>query len=311
MEADGLWSIGELAARAGTTVKTVRFYSDQGLLPEAARSSGGHRRYGPDALERLRLIRTLRGLELPVPQVGRVLEGAPEEPAVRDVLAARLREVGSRMAALRWQEAALRLLHDCAPGERAERLSLLGGMSAPPDTTVLAAFWRRWLPPRMPSRVVGLVVDHAVPVPPEDPTPDQVLALARLHALVVGGDPGKPGSQPRAHRRDGGLRPGVLYEGLAEAYALASAAVRQGRRPGSGEALDCFVAAYAQAGRGRDTSAFRRALSDQLAGEPRIDAYWHLVAELSPPGTVTPGAAHDWLTRALAVTAGGRSHGTP
>ncbi|GAA2652792.1 hypothetical protein GCM10010425_78120 [Streptomyces spororaveus] len=38
---DGLWSIGELAEWAGTTVKTVRFYSDRGLLPEAGRSSGG------------------------------------------------------------------------------------------------------------------------------------------------------------------------------------------------------------------------------------------------------------------------------
>ncbi|MER7399775.1 MerR family transcriptional regulator, partial [Streptomyces sp. NPDC000151] len=52
-----MWSIGELAEQAGVTVKTVRFYSDRGLLPEAARSAGGHRRYGPEALDRLRLIR--------------------------------------------------------------------------------------------------------------------------------------------------------------------------------------------------------------------------------------------------------------
>ncbi|MEU3957985.1 MerR family DNA-binding transcriptional regulator, partial [Streptomyces achromogenes] len=58
MSPDGTLSIGDLAARARTTVKTIRFYSDQGLLPEAARSSGGHRRYGPDALARLRTIRS-------------------------------------------------------------------------------------------------------------------------------------------------------------------------------------------------------------------------------------------------------------
>ncbi|MFD0853398.1 MerR family DNA-binding transcriptional regulator, partial [Actinomadura adrarensis] len=65
MKHDGFWSIGELAERAGGTVKTVRFYSDLGLLPESPRSSGGHRRYGPAALERLRLIRSLRALDLP------------------------------------------------------------------------------------------------------------------------------------------------------------------------------------------------------------------------------------------------------
>ncbi|MEU3173729.1 MerR family transcriptional regulator, partial [Streptomyces sp. NPDC007000] len=71
---EALWSIGEFAERAGATVKSVRFYSDRGLLPEAFRSGGGHRRYGPEALERLRLIRSLRALDLSLPEVRRVLE---------------------------------------------------------------------------------------------------------------------------------------------------------------------------------------------------------------------------------------------
>lgn len=36
---DGLCGIGELAERARVSVKTVRFYSDNGLLPEASRSA--------------------------------------------------------------------------------------------------------------------------------------------------------------------------------------------------------------------------------------------------------------------------------
>ncbi|MDH6123498.1 DNA-binding transcriptional MerR regulator [Kitasatospora sp. GP82] len=74
MSPDGMWSIGELAEHAGVTVKTVRFYSDRGLLPETTRSTGGHRRYGPEALDRLHLIRSLRTLDLPVSEVGRVLD---------------------------------------------------------------------------------------------------------------------------------------------------------------------------------------------------------------------------------------------
>ncbi|MFE4058066.1 MerR family transcriptional regulator, partial [Streptomyces sp. NPDC059096] len=147
---DSPWSIGELARRAGVTVKTVRFYSDRGLLPEAARSSGGHRRYGPEALDRLRLIRSLRALDLPVPDVGRVLV---EESALEDVVAGRLREVGSRLTALRWQEAALQSLRDCPAGERAERLRLVGAVTTPPGTTALARFWRRELPARLPARL--------------------------------------------------------------------------------------------------------------------------------------------------------------
>ncbi|MDG4864641.1 MerR family transcriptional regulator, partial [Streptomyces sp. T-3] len=172
-------SIGELAEYAGATVKTVRFYSDRGLLPEASRSAGGHRRYHPEALDRLRMIRSLRALDLPVPEVGRVLE---RDDALEDVIAGQLRELGSHLAALRWREAALRLLQDCTPEERAERLVLIGAVATPPSTASLARFWRRWLPVRMPAGAVSAFLDHAVPEPPADPTPAQVLAFARLHA---------------------------------------------------------------------------------------------------------------------------------
>ena len=47
--------IGELAREAGTTPRTVRYYEEIGLLPEAgSRPAGGHREYGDDDLERLR-----------------------------------------------------------------------------------------------------------------------------------------------------------------------------------------------------------------------------------------------------------------
>ncbi|MBB1245599.1 MerR family transcriptional regulator [Streptomyces durbertensis] len=306
-EPDDLWSIGELAARAGVTVKTVRFYSDRGLLPEAGRSAGGHRRYGRASLDRLRLIRALRGLDLPVPEVARLVDGdgdgggtaLGDDAVVRDVVAARLADLGSRMAALRWRGAALRLLQDCTAEERAERLALIGRVSTPPDTAALASFWRRWLPPGLPPRVVGLVLDQAVPALPSDPSPEWFLTFARLHAFTSALRPAKRESQPTAHRRESGQRPAVLYEGLTEAFVLVSPAVRAGEGPRPGDALDRFVAAYAETANTRDSTSFRRALSRQLAAEPRLDHYWELVARLSPPGTVTPGAAHDWLARAL------------
>ncbi|MFD7573500.1 MerR family transcriptional regulator, partial [Streptomyces sp. NPDC059810] len=187
MVSEESWSIGELARRAGVSVKTVRYYSERGLLPEAGRSSGGHRRYGAGALDRLLLIRSLRGLDLPLPEVERVLA---RDEALEEVLAGQLRELGSQLAALRWREASLRLLRDCPPGERAERLRLIGAVSVPPDTAALARFWRRILPVRLPARVASSVVDAVVPGLPAEPCPGQVLDFARLHALV---------SDPRVH----------------------------------------------------------------------------------------------------------------
>ncbi|MFD3654517.1 MerR family transcriptional regulator [Streptomyces sp. NPDC058620] len=296
-----MWSIGELAEHAGVSVKTVRFYSDRGLLPEAARSSGGHRRYGPGAVDRLRLIRSLRTLDLPVVEVGRVLD---EDDVLEDVVAGQLREIGSQLAALRWREAALQLLQGCTPQERADRLRLIGAVPLPPDTTVLARFWRRWLPPRLPAPLVSAVVDQAIPQPPADPTPAQVLSIARLFSFVSGVCVAATHCQPEAHRSNKGYRPAVLYEGLSEAYALASSELRA-RRPGrEGEALDCFVSAYARSHGARDTPGFRRRLAGVLADDPRIDRYWQLVAELAGPSQPTAGAAHDWLLDALDVQTG-------
>ncbi|MEU9981749.1 MerR family transcriptional regulator [Streptomyces sp. NPDC050856] len=301
---DGLCGIGELAERAGVTVKTVRFYSDNGLLPEASRSAGGHRRYGRDALDRLRLIRSLRALDLPLPAVRRVLDAEDGAGGVlEDVVAGQLRELGSRLTALRWREAALRLVQECPPGERADRLRLVGAVTAPPSTAPLARFWRGWLPSRMPARATAAFLEAAVPPPPDDPGPAQVLAFARLNDLVLRPCPGDEQPQPEAHRATGARGAAVLYAGLAEAYELAGAQLRQDRPPHPGEALDGFVAAYASAYGARDTPDFRRLLARQLAADPRIDRYWELVAEvITPPGgrtEPTPGSAHDWLLAAL------------
>ncbi|MEU6164444.1 MerR family transcriptional regulator [Streptomyces tanashiensis] len=301
MVSDGLWSIGELAARAGVTVKTVRFYSDRGLLPEAGRSSGGHRRYGAEALDRLRFIRSLRSLDLPVPEVERVLESDGADDTLEEAVAGQLRDVGSQLVALRWKEASLKLLRDCAAGERAERLRLLGALPAPPDTDALARFWRRALPARLPRPVVSMVLDAVVPRPPDEPDPDQVLAFARLHALVTDPRLERPEFRPSPPLPDGEYRPALLYEGLAEAYGLASAEVRAGRAPQDGGALDCFVSAYAHARGEPDTPAFRRRLVALLAldDSPVLPRYWKLAAGLFAPDEPVLGLLHHHLSVAL------------
>ncbi|CAL9332992.1 hypothetical protein SUDANB126_00118 [Streptomyces sp. enrichment culture] len=285
-------------------MKTVRFYSDRGLLPEASRSGGGHRRYGPEALERLRLIRSLRTLDLPLPEVRRVLED--EDPAGRvleDAVARRLRELGSELRTLRWREAALELVRECPPAEQADRLRLIGAVSTPPSTAPLARFWRGWLPPRMPARATAAFLEVAVPRPPDEPAPAQVLAFARLHAMTTAPCPGGRQPQPQVHRVTGARGAAALYAGLAEAYELAGPQLRRARDPYPGEALDAYVAAYASAYGSRDTREFRRLLVARLAAEPRLDRYWELTAVvLTPPGSrpePTPGSADDWLRAAL------------
>ena len=54
------FSIGRLAALTGLPVKTIRFYSDAGLLPPSGRTEAGHRRYTAADVARLQLVWTLR-----------------------------------------------------------------------------------------------------------------------------------------------------------------------------------------------------------------------------------------------------------
>lgn len=67
--------IGELADLAGTTVRAIRHYHSEGLLPEPIRDSLGYRRYGMADLTRLVRIRQLRDAGLPVDRVPAALSG--------------------------------------------------------------------------------------------------------------------------------------------------------------------------------------------------------------------------------------------
>ncbi|GGV16678.1 MerR family transcriptional regulator [Kitasatospora herbaricolor] len=287
------YSIGELAETAGVSVKTVRFYSDSGLLPEAGRSPGGHRRYGAGALERLRTVRRLRALGLALPAVAEILHGEAE---LAGALARQREETRRQMAELRWREAALAAFELAGP----EGLELLGeALDSPPGPDVLAAFWRRILPVRLPPRLMSAIVGSAVPELPADPTPQQALAYARLHALASD-------RAAAASIRDlTGPGPGCdavkMYEGLGEAYALAGQELRAGRPPAAGGALDCFVQAHAAAERTTDSAGFRRGLADRTAGrrDLRMERYWSLAAELRADGEPDMGSAHTWLAVAL------------
>jgi MerR family redox-sensitive transcriptional activator SoxR len=56
-QASGAMSISQVAHEAGVRPSTLRYYESIGLLPESARISG-RRRYEPNVLQRLEIIRT-------------------------------------------------------------------------------------------------------------------------------------------------------------------------------------------------------------------------------------------------------------
>ncbi len=67
-------SSGDLARATGNTVRTIRFYEEEGILKPSVVSDGGHRRYTEYDLERLRLITDLRELGMSICEIRSVLE---------------------------------------------------------------------------------------------------------------------------------------------------------------------------------------------------------------------------------------------
>lgn len=66
--------IGELAQTTGVGVETIRYYEKAGLLPTPPRHSNGYRDYGEHHGERLAFIRHCRALDMPLAEIGRLLD---------------------------------------------------------------------------------------------------------------------------------------------------------------------------------------------------------------------------------------------
>ncbi|MGW7356846.1 MerR family transcriptional regulator [Streptomyces sp. NPDC054802] len=66
-------SVAVLARLAGTTSDTIRYYERLGLLPKAPRNGAGYRRYGSDAIDRMKFIQGTQRLGLSLSDIGDLL----------------------------------------------------------------------------------------------------------------------------------------------------------------------------------------------------------------------------------------------
>lgn len=95
--------IGELAAQAGLTRDTIRFYEKVGLV-EGRRLANGYRDFPPEAVVWLEYVRTAQKLGFSLAEIARhgaELAGAPDSAAALSALFAdKIRVVDARMAEL-------------------------------------------------------------------------------------------------------------------------------------------------------------------------------------------------------------------
>jgi DNA-binding transcriptional MerR regulator len=304
--------IGELARRTGLSVKTVRYYSDLGLVPESARSASGYRRYDTAAVVRLEFVRTLRELGLDLATIRRVLE---KQESLTTVAAAHAEALGAQIRLLRVQRAVLRALarRDPTP-EEVDRMTRLAQATADERRRLVEEFLDSIFEGVSVSDEFAAKMRAGAPELPDDPTDAQVDAWIEFAELVR--DPDFRDRLRAMSRRTFGPRerPAPAPPSGADAARTAAlvadkagAAAASGLDPSSPEVdavVDELVAAFAaSAGRVSDAAYRRELLENVRAGyEPRAERYWQLIAIINgwpPIPSVMPAWA--WFADALAA----------
>lgn len=304
-----LYQIGELARLSGVSTKTIRFYSDSGILPPTETTTAGYRLYDDDARGRLDTIRALREIGLDLPTIHDLLRDKVSATAALSVqleaLDLTIRTAHRQRALLKaaldqGEEAALAYLDRARALARFDALERQRFLSAQLDRVFAgveadeawkARFWQ------------GAVLDF-----PDELSAEQFAAwlelaelmsdddfLARLNAL---------GRETwNGHRLEGSETndPAVI----GDLYAEVGGALRAGQTPSDpiGRALlDRYIAIQARvfARDPADPTLIRDIVAwlDRNT-EPRATRYWELIGLIKgwPPSPVT--AAHEWIVAGL------------
>ncbi|MFI2186649.1 TIGR03086 family metal-binding protein [Streptomyces sioyaensis] len=177
----GLLTIGALARLTGVPVKTIRNWSDQGLLPPAARTPAGYRLYGPNAPARLEIVRSLRDLGIGLAAIRSVVD---RERTVAETATQWADALDAQIRTLQLQRAVLRSV--AARGSAAEELphmTELARLTAQERRRIITDLVEDALDGvHAPAYRSGLLA--ATPDLPDDPTPEQIGAWIELAALV-------------------------------------------------------------------------------------------------------------------------------
>ena len=305
-----LLTIGELSRRTGLPVRTIRYWSDAGVVPEAARSAGRHRLYDSAGLARLELVATLRELGLSHAEVRRVLD---RESTVAEVAAIHVAALDVQISTLRLRRSVLSAI---ATGDREEpghmdRLNRMARLSAQERQQIIDDFAARACEgleaePQLRDRLRG--GGHQLP---DTPTQEQLDAWLELSEMML--DPQFQQFARRAveHNASGlggvsGTRPDTHSVFAENLDRTVGAALRDGIAPDSPAAAEVVDRLLDNPGPERRAAVRTRIRAQLDAGiDGRLERYRRLLAILQGQQPPTPRtAAWTWLAEAIDAGAG-------
>ncbi|MFF3937457.1 MerR family transcriptional regulator [Streptomyces phaeofaciens] len=308
MDGDTLYSIGELARRTGLTVKTIRFYSDRGIVAPTDRSPAGYRLYGIDAVARLDLVRTLRELGLDLPTIRKVVD---RELSLPEVAAAHAEALAVQIRVLRLRRAVLTTVAERgSTPEETELMHRLAQLSEDERRRLIGDFLDAVFDGLGATPAFAGVMRSMTPELPDNPEAEQVQAWVELAEMSL--DPGFRAVVRRmvedlAAEQTRSDMMGPRRDIAAAVRDQAGPALTAGIDPASPQAdpiVAGFTAYYAHLLGRPDDVELRRRLVTRLesVNDPRRERYFQLLAVVNgwpAPESLTP--VFDWSVQALRV----------
>ncbi|MFJ5073997.1 MerR family transcriptional regulator [Streptomyces sp. NPDC088553] len=306
MNGDTLYSIGELARRTGLTVKTIRFYSDRGIVAPTDRSPAGYRLYNIDAVARLDLVRTLRELGLDLPTIRKVVD---RELSLPEAAAAHAEALTVQIRVLRLRRAVLTAVAERgSTPEETEIMHQLARLSEDERSRLTGDFLDAVFGGLDAAPTFAGVMRSMTPELPRNPKTEQVQAWVELAEMSL-----DPGFRAVVRRMAEDQAAEQARSGMTVPRRDITAAVRDQAGPALAAGIDPaspqadpivaqFTAYYAHPLGRPDDVELRRWLATRLesVNDPRWERYLQLLAVVNGwPAPESLAPVFDWSVQAL------------
>jgi len=299
------YSIGEASRLSGVSVRRLRFYADEGLLPPAGRTESGYRVFTDSELVRLNLICCLRDAGLDLDTIREVLS---HDLSLAQALKLRLEALEAEIAAQRRVAAALRAaLRSPDPTEAdLRRYWTMIRLSQAERRSVVERFYEKVSDGiRIDSSWVRQMIEASIPELPDEPTPEQCDAWIELSEIL--GDPefiaNMRSSANEFWDRDG-VDPAAYREAGEQMRLKAKEVIDRGLAPTSGEGaalVQSWMETLARTMGRKPDAAFKRwLLAKYTQHDERASRYWELVAIMKgQPPQSSPNQEWRWILAAM------------
>ena len=307
---DALLTIGELARSSGVPIRTIRHYSDLGLLPPARVTSARYRLYDQMALSDLETIRLFRSLEFSLDAIAAIVG---RSRPVRESLQLQLDAVESALRRLRRTRAVLARALEVESDDELRavvgRLQSIAALDAAERGAIMRAAMESHLRgSSVDERWRAQLWDAAFKGLPDELSDSQWQALFELMDLVhdkrFGAHLAAVGKRYWRHGRK--APSDRAKRELTDLIAVAARA-HDDREDSSTPRARRLVLRYLrwsarESGRSATPAYARWLLREAARHDPREERFWELVGIVRgwPPGPSVQTRAFRWLLSAMA-----------